>query len=86
MFQAETILKKRKVGRLLFPGFKTYYKATVIKTVWYWPEDRRIYQWDRINSPEISPYIYGPLIFNRSSKTIQREKEQSSTNSAGTTG
>lgn len=38
---AGTILEdKNKVGRLMLPSFKNFYKSTAIKTVWHWQIDK----------------------------------------------
>ena len=73
---AKSILSKENTVRgITLLNFKLYYKTTVIKTAWYWYQNRDIDQWNRTEALETIQHIYNYPIFDKPDKNKQWGKD-----------
>ena len=83
-------IAKRILGRgwsrgLQLPDFKTYYKTTVVKIVWFWHKNRQIYQCSRIQSKNKPIHLQSIDFQQGCQDNSVEERIIFSTNGAGTT-
>ena len=64
---------EEQFGGLTLSYFKTYYKTTVIKKMWY-QRNGQIDQWNKIETLDIDWHKYSQLISDKGAQTRQYSK------------
>jgi hypothetical protein len=67
--------KKSNDGGITVPDFKLYYKATAIKTAWYWHKNRYEGQWDRIEDPDMNHTTIPTLFLTKAQKHMMENRQ-----------
>ena len=71
---AQAILRKKN-GGIRLPDFRLYYKAMVIKTLWYWNKNRNKDPWNRIESSDYLSIDMWGYFYDKEGKNIQWIKD-----------
>lgn len=83
--KSQNNIQKARVGRFTIFNFKTYYKVSVIKMVWYWYTGIQIDPLNRIESPAANPYFYDQLSLDGVPKQFNGKRRAFSKNDDGKT-
>ena len=60
--------KKSTAGGITLLDFKLYFKATVIKTAWYWYQNRDTDQWNKTEASEATQHIFNHKTLDKPDK------------------